>query len=73
MRPGDRQPLALAAGEPHAALPHQRVVALWQRVDEAVRLGALGGGAELRVGGGRAAVREVVGTVPSNRNASWPT
>ena len=42
-RPGDGEPLALAAGEAHAALSDDRLVPLRQLADEAVGLGAAGG------------------------------
>ena len=59
-RPGDRDALALAAGEREAALADARVVAVGQLGHEAGGLGALGGALDLRAGGVRAAVGDVV-------------
>ncbi len=47
---GDRQPLALAAGEPHAAVPDLGVVAERQLADELVGVRGAGRGAERLVG-----------------------
>ncbi len=46
-RPGQRHPLALAAGQGEPLLPDHRVVALRQPGDELVRLGGLGRGQDL--------------------------
>ena len=48
-RAGDRQALALAAGERQAALADAGVVAVGQALDELVGLGAAGGGHDLLV------------------------
>ena len=58
--PGDGDALALAAGEPHAALAEEGVEAFGQALEEFVGVGGLGGGAHLGVGGVRAAVADVV-------------
>ena len=63
--PRDRDPLALAAGQLHAAFADMRVVALatlgvGQSVDEVHRLGAFGGGAHLVLGRVGPAVHQVV-------------
>ncbi len=49
-RPGQGQPLALPAGQGHAALAHGRVVPTGGVHDEVVRLGRPGDGLDLRVG-----------------------
>ena len=59
-RPRDRQPLLLAAGELHAALADERLVAVRQLDDELVRVGAPGGVLDLGVGRVVAAVGDVV-------------
>jgi hypothetical protein len=59
-RAGDRDPLALAAGEREAALADHGVVAVGQLGDEAGRLRALGGPLDLLAGRVRAAVGDVV-------------
>lgn len=58
-RPGQRDALALAAGEGEAVLADLGVVALGQLGDEPVGLGGAGGGLDLLLGG----VREAVGDV----------
>jgi len=47
---GDRDALALAAGETHPALAHHRLVALWQGRDRLVDVGVARGGLELGLG-----------------------
>ena len=59
-RPGDRQPLLLAAGELDAALADERLVFFGQPDDEFVRVGAAGGVFDLRVGRVVPAVGDVV-------------
>ncbi len=56
----DRDPLALAAGEPDAALAHDRLVALRQPRDELLRIGGAGGRRELGRRGARLAHTEVL-------------
>src|SRR5262245_31582019 len=50
-RASQRDALALAAGEPHAALPHQRFVSLRQARDEVVYVGGSGGGHDFTLAG----------------------
>ena len=80
-RPGQRDPLPLAAGEREPALADDRVVAVGQALDELVRLRGPRGGPHLLVGGVGAAVGDVgadgVGeqeassnTTPSSRRRS---
>ena len=56
-RAGDRDALALAARQRQAALADARVVAVGQRLDEAVRLRALGGRDDLLARAPRRAAR----------------
>ena len=58
-RPGDREPLALAAGEVGAALDHRRVEPLGQRLDEVAGLGDLEGLPQLLLGRVGLAVQQV--------------
>lgn len=58
---GDRDALALAAGQAVAALPDQRVVAVRQSADEVVGAGGLGGGGDVGIAGVGAAESDVVG------------
>ena len=58
-RAGDRDALALAAGQAGAVFAHQRVVALRAGGDELVRLRGLGGGDDFRLGCARPAERDV--------------
>src|SRR6185437_14506266 len=60
-RAGDRDALALAAGQAHAALAHFGLVAVAERADEVVRLGGAGGFAHFLVAGAFAAEADVVG------------
>ena len=62
-RPGERDPLPLAAGEGEPLLADHAVVAVGQLADELVGLGRPGGGEDLRLGG----VRPPVGDVGLNR------
>ncbi len=57
---GDREPLALAAGERDAALADHRVVSVGQLLDELVRLGEPRGRDQLLLGRLGAAEREVL-------------
>ena len=59
-RAGDRDALALAAGEAVAALADRRLVALGQVADELVGVGGLRGGDDLLVGGVGPAEAQVV-------------
>ena len=59
-RPGQREALALAAGEAHAALAHRGIEPLGQRLDEAPRLGGPGRLDHLRLVGLRLPVGDVV-------------
>ena len=59
--PGQREPLALSAGQGQPAFADHRAVAVGQRLDELRRLGRLGGGPDVLVGGVRAAVGDVGG------------
>ena len=63
-RPGDRQALALAAGELAGGGDDEGVVALRQRADEAVGGGGAGGGLDLGAGSGAAAEADVGGDRP---------
>ena len=58
--PRDRQALALASRQAHAALAHHRVVALGQLGDEPRRLCRLGRRVDLLLGGVRTAIRDVL-------------
>jgi hypothetical protein len=58
-RAGERDALALAAGEGQAVLADLGGVAVGQLGDEAIRLSGAGGGRDLLVGGVGAAVRDV--------------
>ena len=60
-RPGDADPLPLAAGERLAALADQRIVAVGQAEDELVAPGGPGGGDDLVAGGVGPAVGDVLG------------
>ncbi len=59
-RPGQREALALAAGEAHAALAHRGVEPLGQRLDEVPGLGGARRLDDLGLGGVRLAVGDVV-------------
>ena len=59
-RPGQRDPLALPAGEGEAPLPHHGAVPVGQRFDESVGLRRPGRGPDLLVGGVGDAVGDVV-------------
>ncbi len=59
-RAGDRQPLALAAGQRHAVFADRRVVALRLRANEVMRIGEPCRFLDLRVGRFRAAVADIV-------------
>ena len=58
---GDREPLALAAGEPHALLAEEGLEALRQAIEELRRRGCLSRGADFGVARLGAAVADVVG------------
>src|SRR5437870_4712572 len=58
-RARDADPLAFAAGEPRPALAQFFVVALRQSADEVMRVGGLGGGDDLLVGGVDPAVADI--------------
>ena len=60
-RAGDRDALALAAGQAHAAFAHFGLVAVVERADEVVRLGGAGRFAHFLVAGAFAAEADVVG------------
>ena len=66
-RAGDRQALALAAGQPGAALADHGLVAVRQRLDEVVRVGGARGGLELGLGRVGRPRRRLSSTVPWNR------
>ena len=50
-RPGDAQPLLLAAGNVHAALAKIHIISPGQSADKFIRRGGLAGGGDFRVGG----------------------
>jgi hypothetical protein len=59
-RAGDGDPLPLAAGQQPPALADRCLVAAGQGGDELVRIGGLGGGADLRIGRAARPVADVV-------------
>ena len=59
-RPRDRQPLALTAGQHHAAVADHRIESLRQRLDEFAAARGFGGGQHLGLGRVRAAVAQVL-------------
>ena len=70
-RPGDRDPLALAAREGQPALADARLVAVRQVADELVRLGLAGGLLDLLGGRPGRAVGDVLGA-PWSRTGRCP-
>ncbi len=59
--PGDGHALLLSAGELHASLAHQRIVALGKFLDEAVRIGGARGGLDFGARRAGPAVADVLG------------
>ena len=50
-RPRDRHPLTLSSRQLHSALPHERLIPPWQRLDEIRRVRELRGSAHLCIRG----------------------
>ena len=59
-RAGNRQQLALALAQVRAVAGQHRVVAVWQMFDEGIRICELRGGHALLIGGGQAAITDVL-------------
>jgi hypothetical protein len=72
-RAGQRDALALAAGEPRARVPERRRVALRQQRDEVMRGGGAGGRLHLRRRRARGRPQAMLAwAVSSKSTASWP-
>lgn len=69
----DGDALLLTAGQPRAALAHERVVAVGQRADELVDVGLARRFLDFGLGGAGAAVGDVLPTVPPNKYTSCCT